>query len=160
MLTWNVFLNTMSAYKTRIADLRSKGEISIHEGKQPMSKSGYHYLAKAALMQNEDFNLYVTCYCFLLLCWNLIARVVSVGSIPPRFTKWLMKILTKNKDDILSLGLTIAELGSHSFRKGIATSLQTTLVVLLPLIYGCGLVGVSDPYRVDTYLMVKSDREC
>ena len=25
-------------------------------------------------------------------------------------------------------------------------------MVLQPLIYGCGLVGVSDPYRVDTYL--------
>ena len=49
-----VFKDTMSAYKRRIADLKSKGEMSIHEGKQPMSQSGYHYLAEAALKQNED----------------------------------------------------------------------------------------------------------
>ena len=71
----------MSAHKRRRADLKSKGKMSIHEGKQPMSQSGYHDLAEAALKQNEDSNLYVTCHCFLLLCWNLIARAVSVESI-------------------------------------------------------------------------------
>ena len=76
-----VFQDTMSAYKRRIADLKSKGEMSIHEGKQPMSQFGYHYLVEAAVKQNDDFNFYVTCHCFLLLCWNLIARAVSVGSI-------------------------------------------------------------------------------
>ena len=62
-----VFKDIMSAYKRRIADLKSKGEMSIHEEKQSMSQSGYHYFGEAALKQNEDFNLYVTCHCFLLL---------------------------------------------------------------------------------------------
>ena len=53
----------------------------MHEGKQPMSQAGYHYLAEAALKQNDDFNLYISCHCLLLLCWNLIARAVSLGSI-------------------------------------------------------------------------------
>ena len=51
----------------------------MHEGKQPMSQSGYRYLAEAAIQQSDDFNLYITCHCFLLLCWNVIARAVSVG---------------------------------------------------------------------------------
>ena len=40
-----------------------------------------------------------------------------------RFTKWLSKTLEQCKDAILALGLIFTELGSHSFRKGIATSL-------------------------------------
>ena len=63
-----VFKDTMSAYKRRIADLKAKGAMSMHEGKQPMSQAGYHYLAEAALKQNNDFNLYISCHCFLLFC--------------------------------------------------------------------------------------------
>ena len=42
-----VFKDTMSAHKRRRADLKSKGEMSIHEGKQPMSQSGYYYLSSS-----------------------------------------------------------------------------------------------------------------
>ena len=39
-----VLKDTMSAYKRRITDLKAKGELSMHEGKQPMSQFGYRYL--------------------------------------------------------------------------------------------------------------------
>ena len=74
-----VLKDKMSAYIRRIADLKAQGEMSMHEGKQPTSQSGYRYLAEAAIQQSDDFNLYITCHCFLLLCWNVIARAVSVG---------------------------------------------------------------------------------
>ena len=90
-----VFKDTMSAHKRRMADLKLKGEMSIHEGKQPMSQSGYYYLADAALKQNEDFKLDVTCH-FLLLCWNLIARAVSVGSILYDSISWEEDFMTIN----------------------------------------------------------------
>ena len=76
-----VLKNSMSAYNRRIADLKVVGEISTHEGKQPISQSGYRYLAEATIQQSDDFNLYITYHCFLLLCWNLIVRAVSVGNI-------------------------------------------------------------------------------
>ena len=53
----------MSAYKRRIADLNAKREMLLHEGRQPMSQSGYCYLAEAAIQQSDDFNLYITCHC-------------------------------------------------------------------------------------------------
>ena len=73
-----VFKDTMSAIKeySRFEVKWCNVLMSIHEGNQPMNYSGHHYLTEAL-----RFNLYVTCHCFLLHCWNLIARAESVGSI-------------------------------------------------------------------------------
>ena len=53
-----VFKDTMSAYKRRIAHLKAQGAMSMHEGKQPMSQAGYHYLAEAALKQSVPENIF------------------------------------------------------------------------------------------------------
>lgn len=192
--TEEILKELMGAYKRRIAQLKASGEMPMQEGKLPMSHAGYHFLAEQALKQTEDFNLYSTCHCFILLCWNLIARAVTVGNLifdcvswdedamtihigkmkndqegahgyarhvyanpkdpvicpvlamsvlvftkgyqregssryifgesgKDRFTKWLSKTFQVCKDAILALGLYIAQLGSHSIRKGIATAL-------------------------------------
>jgi hypothetical protein len=42
-----------------------------------------------------------------------------------RFGKWLFQFLNRNEDDIKLLGLNIMELGTHSFRKGVATFCAT-----------------------------------
>eukprot|EP00603_Paraphysomonas_imperforata_P004644 CAMPEP_0114439124 /NCGR_PEP_ID=MMETSP0103-20121206/15022_1 /TAXON_ID=37642 ORGANISM="Paraphysomonas imperforata, Strain PA2" /NCGR_SAMPLE_ID=MMETSP0103 /ASSEMBLY_ACC=CAM_ASM_000201 /LENGTH=694 /DNA_ID=CAMNT_0001609847 /DNA_START=28 /DNA_END=2109 /DNA_ORIENTATION=- len=186
--------NVMAAYRRRIAEQKAKGKMSHIEGRQPMSSAGFHFTAEQALKQTEDFSLYIMCHCFVILCWNLIARAVTVGNIlfdaiswegdsltihigkmkndqegahafarhvyanpkdpvvcpvlslavlvftkgyqregscayvfgatgKDRFSSWLTNMLISCKDAILSLGLMIAELGSHSFRKGIATAL-------------------------------------
>ena len=188
--------DTLDGLKRRIAKLKEDGEIPQTEGKQPMSVCGYRFLADRALKQTQDFGLYIFCHTFLLLCWNLIARAVTISSImydhisweedaltinisrmkndqegkhgyarhvyanpdnpglcpilslsilifskgfqregsdrlifgekksaKDRFSKWLANILKASAELIVAMGLIISEIGSHSFRKGIASAL-------------------------------------
>ena len=189
-----VLKSVMSSFKRRIAQLKADGEMSLFEGKQPMTEAGYRFLVEMALRQKEDFWLYTSCHCFILLCWNLIARAVTVNNIlfnaiswegdamtiwigkmkndqvgkngyarhvyanpkdpvicpvlsfalvvftrgysrddseryafgknsKDKFAKWLHKVLRECADTIVTMGLHFDELGSHSFRKGVATLL-------------------------------------
>ena len=68
-------------YVRTIAKLKKDGVMSIVEGKQPMSFKGYKLLAAKAIAQEKDYNLAIFSHLYLLLCWNLIARCVSVGSL-------------------------------------------------------------------------------
>ncbi|KAF0702664.1 hypothetical protein AaE_015793 [Aphanomyces astaci] len=43
-----------------------------------------------------------------------------------RFAKWLSATCSASKDTILSMGLNITEIGTHSLRKGVATALTNT----------------------------------
>ena len=43
-----------------------------------------------------------------------------------RFTDWLSATCKKNESDIFSMGLLITDIGSHSFRKGVATTVSNT----------------------------------
>ena len=194
-----LFKETLDGFKRKVAEMKQRGEISQTEGKQPMTKRGYLYLAKEALTQTEDFNLYMFCHTFLVLCWNLIARAVTVGNImydhisweedaltinigkqkndqegnhafprhvyanpsnpficpvlsfailvfsqgyrregsdrrvfgdpkhsKDRFGKWLGKLLHACAEVITALGVIISAIGTHSFRKGIATALANS----------------------------------
>ena len=183
-----------SGYKRKVAQLKEDGELPMMEGKVAMSSTGYNFLAEIALTQDDDFNLYTFIHYFLLLCWNLMARSVSVAHImydhisweedalcinlgktkgdqegknsfprhvyanpmfpeicpilgfaiyifckgyqregssrllfgatsQDRFSKWLSTACSKNKDTIVAMGLIISDIGTHSFRKGIATVL-------------------------------------
>ena len=184
-------------YVRMIAKLKQDGVMSIVEGKQPMSFKGYKLLATKALEQCRDHNLAIFSHLYLLLCWNLIARCVSVGSLmynhvswendsmvivfpshkgdqegrnalpkhiyaniaephicpilsfavyiftrgyeregskrtifagdaESRFSKWLGNLCTENKDLLLNQGVEISMIGTHSFRKGIASFLSGT----------------------------------
>lgn len=187
--------NFFGGYQRKIANLKQDGVMSIIEGKQPMSFKGYKFLASRALSQESDYNLSVFSHFFLLLCWNLIARCVSVGSLmynhiswvddamvivfpshkgdkdgtralpkhvyantsepnicpilsfaiyvftrgyeregsktrifhgdsESRFSKWLTRLCTDNKELLRNQGVDISMIGTHSFRKGIATFLS------------------------------------
>jgi integrase len=184
-------------YVRMIAQLKQDGVMSIVEGKQPMSFKGYKLLAVKALEQCKDHNLAIFSHLYLLLCWNLIARCVSVGSLmynhvswendsmvivfpshkgdqegrnalpkhiyantaephicpilsfavyiftrgylregskrtifagdaESRFSKWLKNLCIENKDLLLNQGVEISMIGTHSFRKGIASFLSGT----------------------------------
>ena len=63
--------------------------MSVLEGKQPMSFKGCKFLAKKALAQQGDYNISIFSHFFLLLCWNLIARCVSVGSFIYSHISWV-----------------------------------------------------------------------
>lgn len=43
-----------------------------------------------------------------------------------RFSVWLFKIAKQYKEELLCLGISIEDIGSHSFRKGVASELCNT----------------------------------
>lgn len=73
--------NTIAGYKRKIQDLKQHGEMSLSEGKAPMNFQGYRYLAEYSIRTNSHFATGIHVHLFLLLCWNLIARNVSVWEI-------------------------------------------------------------------------------
>lgn len=55
--------------------------MKMNEGKMPMSKTGYEFLSRQAIQAKQDFSLNLMCHTFLIFCWNLMARSVTVASI-------------------------------------------------------------------------------
>ena len=192
-----MFKQFFEGYVRTVAKLKQDGVMSLVEGKQPMSFKGYKFLALKALEQCKDHNLAIFSHLYLLLCWNLIARCVSVGGLmynhvswendsmvivfpshkgdkegrnalpkhvyaniaepnicpilsfavyiftrgyeregskrtvfagdaESRFSKWLGNLCTENKDLLRNQGVEISMIGTHSFRKGIASFLSGT----------------------------------
>jgi len=70
-----------NGYKRKIGELKQDGEMTSKEGKDPLSFSGYRFIARKALEQKDDLGLASFAWCFLLFAWNLIARCVSVSSL-------------------------------------------------------------------------------
>ena len=56
------------------------------------------------------------------------SRYVFGLSAKDRFTKWLMKMLTRNKDDVLSLGLTIHICSHEEYTVFHSSTISTTSV--------------------------------
>ena len=192
-----MFSDIMTGYRRVIQKKKQDGEMDVHEGKFPLSFSGYRYLAKKAMQQNREFQQSIFAHVFLLFCWNMIARCVSVSllmfthftweedsmvvifpttksdkvgknSAPihifanrqcpeicpilwfavyiwcigfrregaqqtvfgkqketqSRFSKWLQSVCGKNVNELLLMGIVIADIGTHSFRKGVANFLS------------------------------------
>jgi hypothetical protein len=84
----------VSGYAKRVAQAKEDGDMPMVEGKSPMSTVGYHFLANKAVTQDEDFNLCTFVHVFLLLCWNLMARSVSVAHILYEHIGWEEDALT------------------------------------------------------------------
>lgn len=104
--------NFFGGYKRKIANLKQDGEMSIIEGKGPLSFRGYKFLAEKATIDKDgdddgtlvrDEKLYIFAHFFLLLCWNLIARCVSVGSLMYNHITWendsLVVVFPSHKGD-------------------------------------------------------------
>lgn len=184
-------------YVRKVAQLKLNGKMPLIEGKMPMGFKGYRFLSSKAIEQEKDHSLSIFAHLFLLLCWNLIARCVSVGSLmyhhiswdndslvvvfpahkgdqegrtalpkhvyanpsepaicpilslavyiftkgyeregskatvfageaESRFSKWLSNICQKHNEVLKSQGVDISMIGTHSFRKGIASFLSGT----------------------------------
>jgi hypothetical protein len=77
----DMLMETMAGYKRLVAELKQNGEMSMKEGKSPLSFEGYRFIAKTAISQPRAFMLGSFAWIFLLLCWNLMARCNSVGGI-------------------------------------------------------------------------------
>jgi len=79
--TLHAFKEFFNGYKRKIGELKQDGEMTSKEGKDPLSFSGYRFIARKALDQKDDLGLASFAWCFLLFAWNLIARCVSVSSL-------------------------------------------------------------------------------
>jgi len=75
-------------YKRLIAEEKQDGTRKIREGKVPLTFIVYRYIAKIALQYDRDFYCSIFAHLFLLLCWNLIARCVSVASLMYSHISW------------------------------------------------------------------------
>jgi hypothetical protein len=75
-------------YNRKIAQMKQDGFIPLIAGNQPISFKGCKFLASNALDQLVDYNISISCNLFLVLCWNLIARCVSVGSLMYDHVSW------------------------------------------------------------------------
>jgi len=73
---------------------RQDGEEEGDEGKQPMQFSGYEWVAKQAMLCNNDFNRGVFGWVFLLFAWNLISRGRNVGNLMFEHLSWQDDSLT------------------------------------------------------------------
>ncbi|ETV66757.1 hypothetical protein, variant 1 [Aphanomyces astaci] len=78
----------VSDYRRKFAQLKESGEAPITEEKSPLPFGGYSYLASVAVATEYDYSWYVTAHSFLLLYWNLMARVVSTSSIRYEQITW------------------------------------------------------------------------
>jgi hypothetical protein len=92
-----------AGYKRTVADLKQKGEMEIKEGKSPFSFAAYLFLAEKSFIHAVD-NLRIFAHIFLILCWNLIARCISVSAIRYEHVFWkedaMIIIFAKHKGDV------------------------------------------------------------
>mmetsp|Transcript_16838 Transcript_16838/g.28163 ORF Transcript_16838/g.28163 Transcript_16838/m.28163 type:complete len:455 (-) Transcript_16838:169-1533(-) len=165
----------------------------LGEGRSAINFSSYQYLARLAMFASSGFKMAIYAHVFLLFCWNLLARNVSVFGMmydhiwweddcivvvfvtqkndkeaihsPPKhvyanpekpelcpllafaiylfttgyrredskrtvfgteskslFGDWLKRVMRNVQvaEDLLILGMKVIEIGTHSFRKGVA----------------------------------------
>ena len=112
------FSDFHAGYQRLIGELKQNGEMSLIEGKQQLSFQGkqvfkyislcvylvfkcvyilcvymttflgYKYLANKAICQDTDFQQAIFAHVFLVLCWNLMARCVSVSGLMYSHISW------------------------------------------------------------------------
>jgi hypothetical protein len=79
-------LGFLDGLKRTIATAREKGEMSVSEGKRALPIGGFRAISQHSLRTHSDDHLFVHLYA--ILCWNLIARTSSVGSIMYQHIWW------------------------------------------------------------------------
>ena len=82
------FASFSGGYKRHVAEKKLNGEMKMKEGMSPITFVGYVFVARQGLQQQKDYNQGTFAHLFLLLCWNLMARSVSVGSIMLQHIMW------------------------------------------------------------------------
>ena len=75
----------IDGYNNKIGQLKLSGVMSLVECKQPVTFEGYRFLAL------NVFSSSIFTHLFLLVCWNLMTRSVSVGSIMFAHMSWVPK---------------------------------------------------------------------
>jgi hypothetical protein len=85
MLALNMFAG---GYCYKRLDKKLNGEMKIQEGKSPITIQAYNFVAKQAFIKRNDHALGYFAHLFLIFCWTLMARSVSVGTIMLDHISW------------------------------------------------------------------------
>jgi hypothetical protein len=97
------FSSFSGGYKRHVAEKKLNGEMKLKEGMSPITFTGYVFVATEAMKQRNDHHQAMFAHLFLLLCWNLMARSVSVGTIMLQHITWendsLLVTTPKHKGD-------------------------------------------------------------
>lgn len=75
-------------YSRLIAEKRANGEMKNYEGKVAVTFAVYRSLAKQALFAANDRTTTSMVHAYMLLCWNLFARSVSVTELRTTHLVW------------------------------------------------------------------------
>jgi hypothetical protein len=79
-----------AGYQRKIALLKQDGVMSIVGENFPLSFiRGYKFLSCKAMEQTTDYSASIFSNFFLIMCWNFIARCVSVGSLMYNHITWV-----------------------------------------------------------------------
>ena len=107
--------NFTSGYKKTIADKKSRGVMSISEGKSPLSFHGYKKISEfmmklAPESRNHPWSEVIFSWSYMTLSWNLMARAESVGNIMLQHLDWrddsLLVTFAKHKGDQTGEGMS------------------------------------------------------
>ena len=107
--------NFTSGYKKTIADKKSRGVMSITEGKAPLSFHGYRRISEfmmklAPESRNNPWSEVIFGWSYMTLSWNLMARAESVGNIMLQHLDWrddsLLVTFAKHKGDQTGEGMS------------------------------------------------------
>ena len=92
----------MSGYKRKIASKKENGEMKSQEGKDPFKMESYKFICEC-LLKVLPVMLAMSLHLFCVLCWNLIARSISVSKLRYENMTWeadaLVIRLNKMKND-------------------------------------------------------------
>lgn len=78
----------MRGYGNVCAQEKQKGRMSFKEGKDPLTRNAYRNLARIAIERCNDASQILFNHCYLLLDWNLMSRVSSVGELMFEHIRW------------------------------------------------------------------------
>jgi hypothetical protein len=107
--------NFITGYKKQIADKKLNGVMKTSEGKLPLSFTSYsdicfHLATLKPTGRKSPFNEGIFGWSFMVLCWNMIARSISVSSLMLEHFGWVDDCTTvtvaKHKGDQTGEGLS------------------------------------------------------
>ncbi|ETV82231.1 hypothetical protein, variant [Aphanomyces astaci] len=132
LFCWNLMARSVSTASIRFDNVTWQGDaLLVKFGRTKSNQEG------AALFPKH---VYANPLCLWICPILSLAVIVFTRSLPVgqrttlifgvnaqiRFSKWLLKTCAVNEADILAMGMAISEIGTHSFRKGVATALSNT----------------------------------
>lgn len=96
-------LHIIGGYKRHVANLKMAGAVKIREGKAAILSKDYIFISKASFQESNQFLPAIYSHCFIILCWNLMQRSVSIADLMYCHFSWandsIIVTIPKHKGD-------------------------------------------------------------